>query len=135
MDARLRDRIAIGIAILAFVLGVGTLVAARSDAGVRLVVDDLGRVVVSEVSPRSPADRNGIEPGMVVIQLEDVELIRLPQYIYPEAEPSPDPITGEIPEHGPIGIEPSEPTSVPIDPSTLDALVARPALSLTAIQP
>ncbi len=124
-----------GIAAIAVVLGVGTLAAGRFDSGIRLAIDDQDRVVVSEVSQSSLAWFNGLRPGMVVIRLAGVQLIALPQYIYPTVQPTPDPQTGEIPAAGPIGVEPARPTAVPIDPSTRATLMGQPVTDLEAIQP
>ena len=135
MDARLRDRVAIGIAVVAMVLGVGTLMFGRYDTGITLTVDDQGRVIVVAVNPHSRAEQYGIQAGMIVTQLNGVELIRLPQYIYPDVEPSPDPSTGEYPIASPIGVEPQEPTIVPIDPGQLYVLTVQDTRDLTGIQP
>jgi signal transduction histidine kinase len=135
VDATLRDRIAMAIAAVAVVLGVGTLAAGRLDSGIRLTTDSRDRVVVSEVSQSSLPWLNGLRPGMIVIQLAGVQLIALPQYVYPTAEPSPDPVTGEIPAAGPIGVEPAKPTAVQIDPSTRATLVAQPVTDLAVVQP
>lgn len=119
----------------AVLLGVGTLSVGRFDSGIQLSIDGQNRVVVADVSQHSVAWSNGLRPGMVVLQLETVALISLPQYVYPSTQPSPDPQTGEIPPVAPIGIEPSKPTLVPIDPSVRAALMAQPVTALDAIQP
>lgn len=134
MDARLRDRLAIGLAISAVVVGVATMWLGRFDSGVRLAIND-GRVIVWEVGPLTNAYANGIRPGMVVTQLGSVTLIRLPQLVYPTVQPTPDPDTGEAPPPQPIGIEPSVPTVVPISASSLAALVGEPVTQLFTIQP
>ncbi|MEA2535853.1 MAG: hypothetical protein QOF11_87 [Chloroflexota bacterium] len=135
MNATVRDRIAMGIAALAILLSVGTLAIGGFDSGVRLSIDDQDRVVVADVRQQSVAWSNGIRPGMVVTQLESVNLIALPQYVYPSVEPSPDPVTGEIAAATPTGIEPAKPTPIAIQPSVRAALMAQPVTSLTAIQP
>ncbi len=135
MDRTLRDRIAMTVAAAAILLGVGTLAIGRFDSGIRLSIDGQDRVVVADVSQHSVAWSNGLRPGMVVLQLERVALIALPQYVYPSTQPSPDPQTGEVPAPAPIGIEPAKPTLVPIDPSVRAALMAQTVTSLDAIQP
>ena len=135
MATRLRDPLAIGITLVAFVLGAGMLAVGTYDAGIRLGVDEQGRVIVREVDQDSIASRNGIRAGMVVTQMSGVELIRLPQYVYPEIEATPDPVTGETPPTEPTGLEPAEPTLVPIDPALRDALIVQPVFELSAIQP
>jgi signal transduction histidine kinase len=137
MDAKLRDRLAVGVAAVALVLALGTLMFGRYDSGVRMAVAN-GRVVITEVNERSVARGAGLEAGMIVTQLNNVTLIRLPQYVYPPApvtEPSPDPDTGEVPQPRPIGVEPAEPTDVAIPADQLIALMAAPILNLQAIQP
>lgn len=134
MDARLRDRFAITIALVAFALGAWTLVFGRFDPGVRLAIDR-GQVIVRDVNDHSIAREVGLRPGMTVIRLGGVTLIELPQYIYPAVEPTPDPGTGETPPSTPLGIEPAKPTAVSIDPGVLEKLVAEPVSYLEAIEP
>jgi signal transduction histidine kinase len=135
VDATLRARIAIGIASVAIALGVGTLAAGQFDSGILLTTDSQDRVVVSEVSQTSQAWVEGLRPGMVVIRLAGATLIALPQYVYSTVEPSPDPVTGELPASTPIGVEPSKPTTVPMDPAVRANLMAQPVTELAAIQP
>jgi signal transduction histidine kinase len=123
------------IAAGAILLGIGTLAIGRFDPGIRLSIDGQNRVVVADVGQQSVAWANGLRPGMVVLRLEGVALIALPQYIYPSVEPSPDPVTGELPAPTPIGVEPAKPRPVPIDPSVRAALMAQPVTNLDAIQP
>lgn len=135
MDARLRDRVAIGIAIAAVILSTMVLALGRFDPGVRLFVGNDGRVVVSDVPSLSVAYANGLREGMVVTTLHGVTLIRLPQLVYPDVQPTPNPDTGETPPTVPTGVEPAIPTLVPINASTLQALVDQPVTDLDAIQP
>ena len=135
MDATLRDRIAMTIAALAVVLGVGTLAAGRFDSGVRLTVDGQDRIVVADVNPTSAAWSTGVRPGMVVVRLGSATLINLPQYVYPSVEPSPDPVTGEVPAPAPIGVEPPAPVPFPIDPASRASLLAQPVTDLDVIAP
>ncbi len=135
MISRLRDPLAIGITLVALVLGAGTLAIGTYDAGIRLGVDEQGRVIVRDVGTDSIASRSGIRAGMIVTQMSGVELIRLPQFVYPEIEPTPDPVTGETPPFEPIGLEPAEPTVLPIDPALRDALIVEPVFDLSAIHP
>lgn len=134
MDARLRDRLAIALAVVGVVLATATVSIGRFDSGVRLAIDD-GRVVVFDVASLSPAYANGLRTGMVVTALDGVTLIRLPQLVYPTIEPTPDPVTGDMPDVQPTGVDPAVPTSVAIDRATLDALIAQPVSSLDAIEP
>jgi len=135
VDATQRDRIAMTIAAVAIVLGVATLAIGRVDPGLHLGTDNRDRVVVADVDGRSLAWASGMRPGMVVLNLDGVTLINLPQYVYPSAEPSPDPVTGEIPAATPVGVDPASPTAVPIDAATRDELLAQPVSSIDAIEP
>jgi len=134
VTARLRARIALAVAALAVLLGVATLAAGPLDTGIRLPTDPQGRVVISEVSSHSQAWLDGLRPGMLVLRLDEVTLIALPQYVYPEVEPSPDPVTGEVPLAIPIGVEPAQPTVAPVDPAVRANLMAQPIGQLEAIQ-
>ena len=69
------------IAAAATVLGVATLAVGRVDPGLHLTTDDRDRIVIADVDPRSLAWANGIRPGMVVLNLDGVTLINLPQYV------------------------------------------------------
>ena len=135
MDARLRDRVAIGLAVAAVILGTGAVALGRFDPGVRLFVGGDGRVVVTDVPRLSVAYASGLRQGMVVTALHGVTLIRLPQLVYPTVEPTPNPDTGESPPLKPTGVDPLIPTGVTISPATLQALVDQPATDLEAIQP
>ena len=81
--AKLRDRLAIGLAAVSLVLALGTLMFGRYDPGVRLAASN-GRVFITAVNERSIAREAGLAPGMVVTQLNNVTLVRFPQYVYPE---------------------------------------------------
>ena len=127
MDARLRDRLAIGVAVLAVILATITVGLGRFDPGIRLLIGTDGRVLITDVPKLSDAYSNGLREGMVVTQLDDVTLIRLPQLVYPTVELTPNPDTGETPPLKPTGVEPTVPTNVPISPTALSALVDQPA--------
>jgi signal transduction histidine kinase len=127
------ERLASVIGLFAIAIGVLTPLVARNGPGVGLGVDS-GRVVVWWVDPYGPAAQYGVEAGMVVIDVNGRELIGLPEAIYPEQEPTPDPITGEQPVAVPI-IEPAVPTPVSIGQDELDALVAQPVTDLFAMRP
>ncbi|MDP2350152.1 MAG: hypothetical protein Q8M74_03240, partial [Chloroflexota bacterium] len=129
---QLIDRAAIVMAIGALAFGILMPMVGRMDIGVRLeVVGD--RIMVTGVNPYSPAALSAFQPGMVVLQLNNEELIRLPRYVYPEAEPTPDPDTGDYPPVEPIGIEPAEPVFVITDPDQLYARLQQPLYQIGAI--
>jgi signal transduction histidine kinase len=125
----LRDRIALAIAAVCIALSLLALAIGRVEIGVKLVRDG-DRVVVEAVTDGSLAARDGVQPGMVVLQLNGTQLIRLPEYVYPPYdEANPDAA------QEPSGIEPAEPTPVPIGAAALDALVAQPVVYFDAITP
>ncbi|MBA2758023.1 MAG: hypothetical protein H0U37_11385 [Chloroflexi bacterium] len=127
-----RERLATIVALAAIVAGLLTISVGRFDSGVRLMT--LGdRVVVADVQPRSIAAQNGLRVGMVVTSLQGVTLVRLPQFIYPSAAPTPDPATGELTAPGPIGIDPPQPIITALDPAMMADLLARPTLELEAV--
>jgi signal transduction histidine kinase len=101
-----RDLLAATIAIIAFVLGLAALAPGRLETGIHLRVDgDL--LVVDSVDAYSRAALDRIEPGMVVAEMNDTEVLRLPQYTY--AEPTQEQMdAGEPPTI--TGIEPAVPT-------------------------
>ena len=134
MDQRTIDRLAAGIAGVALILGLALIAFGRYDSGIRLATNG-EYVVVSEVERRSKAAYHGLRPGMIVTQLHGLTLVRMPEYVYPTVQPSPDPITGEWVEPLPTGVEPATPTVVPVDPATLADLFARPTTNLTAFEP
>jgi signal transduction histidine kinase len=134
MDQRLVDRLAAAVAVIALVVGLATIVFGHFDSGIRLSTSGQ-YVVVSEVQPRSIAAQYGLRPGMIVTDVQGVTLVRLPQYIWPEVEPTPDPLTGEIPPMEPVGILPAKPAVVPIDPVALGSLLSTIPTQISAIDP
>jgi signal transduction histidine kinase len=134
VDAKVRDRLAASIAAAAILVAMGTLMFGRFDAGVRLAASN-GRVVVTAVNEHSVARSAGIQPGMVVTNLDNVTLVRLPQFVYPPIPPSPNPDTGDVPAQQPSGVDPAAPTDVAMSADEQNALIAAPLLSLQAIQP
>jgi signal transduction histidine kinase len=134
MDAGLRDRLAAGLASVALLVAMGTLMFGRFDSGVRLAASN-GRVVITAINEHSVARAAGLQPGMIVTELNNVTLIRLPQYVYPSIPPTPDPVTGDSPAPQPIGVDPVGPTDVPLTGEQLGALLAAPVVSLQALQP
>lgn len=119
MNDEVRGRVAWIIAAAALTLGLVTSLFVRYDPGIRLAVSD-GGLVVRDVSPVSQAARDGVEPGMRVVTLNDQVLIQLPQYGYPEFNPDFDP--GQAypsPEPTPLLIGPAVPTPVELSADEL----------------
>ena len=129
MDKPFRDRLAAATAIVALTLGAGALVNHRVDLGVQFTYD--GTLVrIASVAERSPAAAEGFEAGMIVLGLNDVQLVWMPQYVYAEC------ITEECQANPPEPvIEPSVPTPAQLDVGTLSALLAAPVRQLQAIRP
>jgi len=139
MDLRLDDlarrRLTLLLAAVIIIAGWSTLLLGRFDSGVRLSWNG-DRVVVAEVMPGSIAAQYGLQPGMVVTQLQYVTLIEMPHYVEPDPAtmPSPDPETGEEPPYIPT-IVPATPTRVNLDDNTLESLLSRPPTQIKAVQP
>jgi len=128
-----RDRLAIAIAAACLAMSLAALFIGRVDTGIRLTREG-DRVVVAAVDQFSLGARDGVQPGMVVVNLNNVALLDLPQYVPngpapTDADGNP---TGASP---PMIVRPTVPTAVPIDPQLLDALIARPIVALDTIQP
>ena len=134
MDQRTIDRLAAGVVAVALVVGLATIAFGRYQNEISLTTSG-EYVVVSEVEPRSKAAQYGLRPGMIVTELDGITLVRLPQYVYPTVERTPDPVTGESPPYEPTGIEPAQPTVVDIGPAELEMLLSTEPAQLTAVDP
>ena len=108
MDQLARARLAIAVAGVALIGGMLALAAWRVDLGFTLGASN-DRVVIVSVADHSPARIEGFAPGMVALEVNGVQLMQLPQYVYA----SPDP-NGDVPGT-PIGVEPLAPTPVQMD--------------------
>jgi signal transduction histidine kinase len=84
-------------------------------------------MVVNEVWPNSPAERDGVQTNMVVLSLNGHELYELPHFEYPEW-------SGEGPEPTPFIAGPSRPTPVS-SPEELDELSRSEVREATFIDP
>jgi signal transduction histidine kinase len=115
---RTRAWIAAGLAALALTMSLLVLLFGRYEPGLRLAVSGDG-LVVAEVLPFSPADRDGVRAGMRVVSINDRQLIRIPEYSY--SDPPPD-----QPDATPIPtlIGPSQPTAVPTSAEDLVQLAS-----------
>ncbi|MEW5991266.1 MAG: ATP-binding protein [Chloroflexota bacterium] len=121
----LADRLAAGLAVLTFVLGLGALTTWRVDLGVRLGYD--GEYVrIEAVAPQSPARREGFAAGMIVVSVNGATLVRLPGDYYENLD-----VFGNPVGDGPVQVD--EPTIVPLDPGYLSQLLTGPVGDLTAI--
>jgi signal transduction histidine kinase len=132
MTDRRRDRIALVIALACLVLSVAPVFIGPVDTGIQLARQE-DRVVVTAVAPLSLGARDGVQPGMVVVNLNNVQLLELPQYVPSGPAPSPDAEGNSVEQ--PTVIRPTVPTAVPIESNALDALISRPITSLQTIQP
>ena len=127
------DRAAIVLGLVAVSIGVLTPIVGKADAGATLLVSN-GQVVVASVDPAGPAAAYGIETGMVAVMLNDRVLVRLPEYVQPESEATPDPETGDVPAMDPV-VSPLVPTPTAIGAEELNALVDAPLRQLWAVRP
>jgi signal transduction histidine kinase len=118
----IRDRAAGVIALAALGLGLLGLLVGRYDLGVDLVRGE-AMLLVGGVRAHGLADRNGVEPGMVVASINGIGLLALPQPVYPEGViDGMDPETGESVE--PLRYEPARPTPIRLSQETMDELLA-----------
>jgi signal transduction histidine kinase len=97
-----RDRAAIAIAAIAIVGGLFALLFGTYDSGIIWRWDaGTGRLIVNVVEPLSQAERDGIVPGMIAVEVNGNVLIDLPQNQYgkpSDAQPdNPGPIVGVTP--------------------------------------
>jgi len=103
-----RDRAAIAIAALVTVGGLLALLFGSYDAGISWRYEsDTGYLVVNDVEPLSRADRDGITPGLIAVEVNGNALINLPQYQY--GEPDPNNPDNPLPV---VGIQPASPQNV-----------------------
>ena len=106
MNKQTRDWLAGTVAAVSLGLSLVVLLFGGYDPGFRVAPSD-GGLVVAEVGSFSQAARDGVRTGMLVINLNNHQLIRLPEITYEE----PDPVN---PDEGPKPgvIEPPVPTPV-----------------------
>ena len=129
VSQRFRDYVAASVGIVALTLGAMALVVGRVELGVTLRQDG-DRVVVDSVWNNSPAAAHGLESGMVVLNLNERELIRLPQYVCPDVnEACSDELGNDI---QPV-LQPSVPTVI-LDAATIGGLIHAPVLDIVAIR-
>ena len=131
------DRAAIVLSGIALVVGVLVPVLARLDSGVRLSVDEANaRLYVESVEPLSPAEAYGVRPGMVAVMVNDIQLISLPQLVYPDTplDASPDPITGEVAQPSPYA-DPPAPVDLVTSTDQLRTMASQPVRTIMAIAP
>jgi signal transduction histidine kinase len=126
-----RDRLALAIAALCVALSLAVLFAGRVDTGIRLARDG-DRVLVLTVEAFSLGSRDGVEAGMVVLNINGVQILDLPHYV--PSGPAPTDAEGN-PGAQPMVVQPTMPTPLPIDPASLDRLIAQPVVTLETIQP
>jgi signal transduction histidine kinase len=100
-----RDRAAIAIATLVIAGGLLALLFGTYDTGIIWRYEpDTGHLVVSAIEPLSQAERDGITPGMIAIEVNGNPLINLPQYQYGEPDPEKPDEAAPV-----IGIQPTTP--------------------------
>jgi signal transduction histidine kinase len=123
-----RDRIALVLAGTAVLAGIAAAAFGRYDSGIRLVVSG-DRLVVDGVRAGSQADRDGVLPGAIVLDVNGILALTLPEYRY--ADPSPD-----RPEDPPriLGMDPATPRSE-LSAADLQRIASEPIDNLTLITP
>jgi signal transduction histidine kinase len=118
LDERARTRIAGVIAAIALGLSLLVLLFGTYEPGLRLAADDTG-LYVAQVEPFGQAARDGVSEGMRVLSLNGQQLVRLPQYTYPEQDPDNPGVPSE-----PTPIGPAVPTPVTLPADELDRLAS-----------
>ena len=116
-NERAHTRIAGGIAAVALGLSLLVLLFGGYDPGLRLGIGESGGLVVTDVTQFGQAARDGVKVGMRVINLNGIQLIRLPTYTYP----TPDPDNPEK-ELTPTVLDPTVPTPVTMSDRDLQRL-------------
>ncbi|MBA2719858.1 MAG: hypothetical protein H0U52_11555 [Chloroflexi bacterium] len=91
---QLRDRIALGLALCALLAGVASAALGSYNSGIHWRIDG-DRLVVDSVDPLSQADRDGVRPLLVALELNGRQLLSLPSYQY-----------GDVPSDSPDGVPP-----------------------------
>jgi signal transduction histidine kinase len=129
LDERARTRIAGVIAATALGFSLLVLLFGTYQPGLRLATDETG-IYVAEVDPFGQAARDGVSEGMRVISLNGQQLIRLPQYAYPEPDPDNPDVAPE-----PTLVGPAVPTPVTLPPDELDRLASGRIDSADLIKP
>jgi signal transduction histidine kinase len=128
VSQRFRDYLAATIGIVGLTLGLMALVVGRVDPGLSLRQDG-DRILVDWVATQGPAASHGVEPGMVLLNLNGRELIRLPQHVCPDPE-------ADCFENGqdvPTVLEPAVPTVV-VDDATISQVIHAQVLDFEAIR-
>jgi signal transduction histidine kinase len=131
VNERLRDYLAATVGVIALALGAMSLVVGRVELGVTLGQHD-GKVVVDSVWNNSPASQRGIEPGMVLLYLNGVQLIELPGYVCPDDQG--DCYDDELEQQIDPVLQPTTPIIKPVDPAFVDQLIRAPVLEFDAIR-
>ena len=120
MRQQRRDLLAAGIAVIALTLAIGAVVIGQQQSGITLRVEG-DHLVVDRVEPYSLGAIDRVEPGAIVVNLNGNQLYRLPAFIYPdEPPPTDDPHTSPQP----TGVDPPQPTAVPLTPEALQTLAS-----------
>jgi signal transduction histidine kinase len=125
---RFLDYLAATVGIVGLTLGTMALVIGRVDPGVTLRQDG-DRIVIDWVAAQSPAASHGLEPGMILVNMNGRELIRLPQHVCPDPG-------SDCTEEGrdvPTVIEPMVPTVV-VDGATISQLIHAQVLDFDAVR-
>jgi signal transduction histidine kinase len=129
MANRVGAWVAGGTALIALALSLLVLGFGRYEPGITLV-DVPSGLIVADVAPYSPAARDGIRPGAIVVSINGTRLYELPYYEYPEVDPE----RPEI-EPTPVLVGPSTPTPIGMEPELLVRLAQEPIGDLELASP
>ena len=128
MHARSGTLLAVGVVAASLTFGMLALAIGRVDIGVRLEQDG-PYVRIASVAHDSPAQLEGFLPGMVVVNINDTQLLDLPQYVVPDLTPTPPtPATPATPEPAPTPT-PTPSSAASSTPSAVPSLAESPSTS------
>jgi len=96
MKRRPSSILAISVVAISLTLGLLAVAIGRTDPGIALEQDGI-YVRIASVAPDSPAQLDGFAPGMIVTSINELDLVRLPQYVVPDDVAAPEPPASEIP--------------------------------------
>ena len=127
LTTQLRDRItlpAIAIAVVALILGLGSLTSSYN-AGIHWAIVD-GQLTVDSVEPDSQAETDGIQPGMIAVEINGWRLAQFPEPVYGEPDPN-------RPDDAPpiLRYEPATPV---FDPTLASQVASFPNFPISTLQ-
>jgi signal transduction histidine kinase len=124
-----RNLVATAIATVALATAIVSILFGSYQTGIHWRIDG-SRLVVDQVDGGSRAERDGVEVGMIAVEVNGIGLIDLPATQYGEPSPS-------SPDGPPtvVGVEPAVPTGTGLQSFQLADLASRPVEGATLITP